>query len=58
MARIIRIGSMIEGLPCPVMVNDQVKYYPVHEKRGRNFINIKGKPYYEKDLPAGEEVII
>ena len=58
MARVMRIGSMIEGLPCPVMMDDQVKYYPVHEKRGTVFINIKGKRYTEKDLPAGEEVII
>ena len=49
---------MVEGLPCPVMIDDQIKYYPVHEKRGATFINIKGKRYTEKNLPIGEEVII
>ena len=58
MSRVIRISSMVEGLPCPVLIDDQVRYYPVHEKRGEHFINIKGKRYYEKTLPIGEEVII
>lgn len=58
MSRVMRISSMVEGLPCPVMMDDQIKYYPVHEKRGKVFINIKGKRYTEDNLPIGEEVII
>ena len=59
MARIMRISSMQENLPCVVMVNDQTKHFPVHRNKNDNkFINIGGKRMTEKDLPMGEEIII
>ena len=56
--RIMRISSMVEGLPCTMMIDDEIKYYPVHEKKGVRFINIKGKKYSEEKIPLGDEVII
>lgn len=58
MARIMRISSMVPGVPCTVMINGEVKYFQVHDRQDKRFIKLKGKRYKEDDLPMGEEIII
>ena len=61
MARLIkvsRLSSMVEGIPCAIMIDDSVKYHPVHEKGNRKYIKLKSKRYYEDDLPIGKEIWI
>lgn len=60
MARLTRISSMVEGVPCVVMIDNEVKHYPVHEHSTKKtkYIKYKGKKFFEKDLPMGEEIIV
>ncbi len=58
MARVERVSSMVEGVHCCVIVNHQIKYFPVHEKNNKKFINLNGKRMKEEDLPFGVEVEI
>ena len=59
MAVVERVSSMVEGLPCVVMVNHKVKNFPVHhEHNGRTYIKLNGKRMHEEDLPFGIEVEI
>lgn len=57
--KIVRVGSMVEGLYCPILVNNVSKHYIVHSNNnGKLFISYKGKKLYEDDLPMGEEIEI
>ena len=58
MSKIMRISSMVPGVKCAVMIDGVVKYFPVHDRQDKLFINLKGKRCNEDDLPMGEEVII
>lgn len=62
MPKIVRISSMVIGVPCAVMIDYAVKYYPVHSLSTSDkklpYIKIKSKKFFEKDLPMGEEIII
>ena len=56
MARVERVSSMIEGMPCVVLINGETKHFPVHEKNNKKYITLFGKRMHEKDLPMGEEI--
>lgn len=58
--KIMRIGSMVEGICCPIMIDNVSKHYVVHENHsdGKLYIKYKGKKLYEEDLPMGEEIIV
>lgn len=58
MAIVERVSSMVEGLPCCVIIDHRIKYFPVHEKENKKYINIGGKRMNEDDLPFGIEVKI
>lgn len=58
MAQLIRVSSMVEGMRCAIMIDDEVRYFPVHEKNQKKYVKIKGKRYHEHELPMGEEVYI
>lgn len=49
---------MVEGMRCAIMIDDEVRYFPVHEKNQKKYVKIKGKRYHEHELPMGEEVYI
>lgn len=58
MARVMRLSSMVESQPCVIMIDNQVKYFPVHGGRRKKSVKLRGKCYHEEDLPMGVEVII
>jgi len=58
MARLERLSTMIEGMPCVVLVNGIPKNCPVHEKENKKYVSLCGKRLTEKDLPFGIEVEI
>lgn len=58
MAKVERISSMIEGLPCVILINGEPKHFPVHEKNNKKFVTLLGKRMHESDLPMGEEIIV
>lgn len=58
MTRVERVSSMIEGMPCVVLINGETKHFPVHEKNNKKYITLFGKRVHEQELPMGEEVII
>lgn len=57
--KIERVGSMIDGLICPVIINGQTKNCKVKsETNGDLYLVLNGRKFYETDLPFGEEVIL
>ena len=58
MARVERVSTMVEGLPCCVIIDHHIKYFPVHEKNNKKYIKLNGKRMKEEDLPFGIEVEI
>lgn len=36
MTRVERVSSMIEGMPCVVLINGETKHFPVHEKNNKS----------------------
>ena len=58
MAKVERVSSMQEGLPCVIMINGIPRHFPVHEKNNKKYVTLLGKRMHEKDLPMGEEVNI
>ncbi|MBP5597950.1 MAG: hypothetical protein J6Y02_21460 [Pseudobutyrivibrio sp.] len=57
MAKIERLSSMIEGMPCAIMYNGVAKSYTVKcNAAGQKYIQFNGKIYHEDELPFGEEV--
>ena len=58
MAVVERISSMVEGQPCVIVIDHQIRYCPVHEKNNKKFIKLNGKRMHEDDLPFGVEVQI
>lgn len=57
MAKVMRIGSMVSGMYCPVMIDGSVKNHMTGtDKDGKLFIRYKGKKLTEEKIPMGEEV--
>ena len=58
--KIMRIGSMVEGIPCPIIVDNVSKHYVVHSNHSNDklYVKHKGKKLYEDDIPMGEEIIV
>lgn len=57
MAKIERVSSMIEGMPCAIMYNGVAKSCNVKcNAAGQKYIQFNGKIYHEDELPFGEEV--
>lgn len=57
--RIERISTMIEGLPCTVIIDGKTKMYKVNSKNdGTLYIQIGTMLLTEDDLPFGERVDI
>ena len=56
--KIERLGSMVDGLICPVMIDGRVKHKQVKRAEKGLYIRIEKRLFYEADLPLGEEVII
>ena len=57
MAKIERISSMIEGIPCTVIYNGRTKNYKVKSTNdGIKYIQIGTLVLSEEKLPFGEEV--
>lgn len=58
-SKIMRVGSMVEGIHCAIILNGSSKNYIAHaDKNGDLYLSIGGTKYYEKDLPMGEEVLV
>lgn len=58
MARVERVSSMIEGIPCVILINGEPKHFPVHDKNNKKYVTLFGKRVHEDDLPMGEEITI
>ena len=58
MAKVERVSSMIEGVQCCIIIDHRIKYFPVHEKGNKKYVNLNGKRMNEEDLPFGIEVEI
>lgn len=57
MSRVMRIGSMVDGCFCPVMIDGNVKNHMVRtDKEGNLYISYKGKKFTEEKMPMGDEV--
>lgn len=57
--KIMRIGSMVPGMHCAVIVNNSSKNYMVHSNSSdRPYITVAGRRCFEEDIPMGEEVLI
>jgi len=56
MARIERVSTMVEGLPCCVIIDHHIKYFTVYEKGNKKYIKLCGKRMHEDDLPFGVEI--
>ena len=58
-AKIERLSSMIDGLPCTILYNGRVKNYTVKSNQeGKKYISFNGRLYHEDELPLGEEVTV
>ena len=58
MAIVERVSSMVEGVPCCVIIDHKIRYCSVHEKNNKKYIKLNGKRMHEEDLPFGIEVKI
>ena len=57
MSKIERVSTMIEGLPCTVIIDGKTKMYKVNSKNdGTKYIQIGTMLLTEDDLPFGERV--
>lgn len=57
MSRVMRIGSMVDGYFCPVMIDGHIKNHMVRtDKEGKLYISYKGKKFTEEKMPMGDEV--
>ena len=57
--RIERVSTMIEGLPCTVIIDGKTKMYKVNSMNdGTLYIQIGTKLLKEDDIPFGERVEI
>lgn len=57
MAKIERVSSMIEGIPCAVLFNGVARSYKVKcNADGEKYIQIGNIILHEDELPFGEEV--
>lgn len=57
MSKVTRMGSMIDGMYCPLMYNGRTKQYKVQSNNnGDLYICWNGKKLHEEELPMGEEV--
>ena len=55
--RIERVSTMIDGLPCTVIINGKTKMYKVQSKNdGTLYIQFGTKQLTEDDIPFGEAV--
>ena len=58
-SKIERVSTMIEGLPCTVIIDGKTKMYKVNSKNdGTLYIQIGTMLLTEDDLPFGEEIDI
>lgn len=56
-SKIERVSTMIEGLPCTVIIDGKTKIYKVNSKNdGTLYIQIGTMLLTEDDLPFGERV--
>ena len=59
MARLERIGTMIPGLPVPVILDGQTKFYKCQEdSKGTRYIQPNKVYVKEEDCPMGEVIEI
>lgn len=57
MAKIERVSSMVEGLPCTILYNGKTKNYPVKSNLdGKLYVKFNGMVFHEDELPFGEEI--
>lgn len=57
MAKVERVSSMVEGLPCTILYNGTTKNYPVKSNsEGRLYLKFNGMVLHEDELPFGEEI--
>lgn len=59
MAKVERVSSMIEGMPCVILYDGKTKNYPVKcNSAGKKYIQFNGMILHEDQLPFGEEVTV
>lgn len=57
MAKVERLSSMVEGLPCTISYNGVTKNYRVKcNNDGKLYIQFNGRIIHEDELPFGEEI--